>query len=427
MGATFAGILKELDPALHSNLQEIRERAFEDWIHLLKVDLGSHAGYIHLRNVERNADKMIPDGAKKAFGSGEIFILLTTILLHDVGRILVESHPRGTPPPPEARRCPLASGTACPEPDGVHHACMSRHLITTLWPTLGLPDEHMANYCGLLAFWHRLPAPPFNDPPCPQARGTSRSHCDISLDPYGSIRMPLLAAILRIADETENCWTRAVKRHWYDAFVKNDGDASKLKKAFRRGIEDVEFSHRAGCIVMHVPGYDVSDAGALESFLNEIGRTFDKTRQLVAHWGQQLAPAGVAYEFVFIESDGRLLSAPPGDDNRGGDSCLATVLETRNPREVPFLEVGSIERYLDAILRLVRGTRGYCRFPWGAIEGGIGEPLDGRKRWAIEWIGRVDERLRIVPHGDREPVEIVARLESENSVASLRAAITGER
>ena len=37
------------------------------------------------------------------------------------------------------------------------------------------------------------------------------------------------------------------------------------------------------------------------------------------------------------------------------------------------------------------------------------------------------ERLRIIPHGDHEPVEIVARLESEDSVANLRAAITGER
>ena len=223
---------------------------------------------------------MVPDSAKRAFGSGEIFILLTAILLHDVGRILVEPRPLGTPPPAD-ERCPLAPETKCQEHDGVHHACMSRHLITTLWPMLGLPDEHMANYCGLLAFWHRLAEPPFTDPLCTPAKGSSRAHWDISLDPYGSIRMPLLAAILRIADETENCWTRAVRQHWYDAFIKNDHDPDRLKKAFRRGIEDVEFSHRAGCIVMHVPGYDASDARAVKSFLHDLGRTFEKTRQLV--------------------------------------------------------------------------------------------------------------------------------------------------
>jgi HD superfamily phosphodiesterase len=85
---SFAGILRRKNPELHKCMEELRHRAEEEWLHLLKPDHGSHSGLIHLRNVERNTDKMVPAQMKEQFSDGEIFLLLASVLLHDIGRII---------------------------------------------------------------------------------------------------------------------------------------------------------------------------------------------------------------------------------------------------------------------------------------------------------------------------------------------------
>lgn len=250
----------------------MRRRALEEWVHYLTPDQGSHSGYVHLCGVERNADKMIPDAAKEQFSDGEIFLLLASILLHDVGRILPDIVRR---PPSECseqvkfpeckvweklvqgevKPCPVAAlcraaGGRQDEPGrtpaplaavycsvdgrkdkpGKTHACRSMRLITDHWPLFGLPDSHIAEHCARIAFWHQMAAPPGSGlDPCSSAVIYSDDFCDTSLEPYGHLRIPLLAAILRIADEAENSWTRALRQHWYNILTTAPVDAAGVR------------------------------------------------------------------------------------------------------------------------------------------------------------------------------------------------------
>jgi hypothetical protein len=54
MDLAFSDMLESRNAALFSRLEDIRRRAFDEWIHLVKPDQGSHSGYVHLRNVARN-------------------------------------------------------------------------------------------------------------------------------------------------------------------------------------------------------------------------------------------------------------------------------------------------------------------------------------------------------------------------------------
>src|SRR4030042_1998885 len=83
----FATILRERSPDYHRMLTDVRRIGFENWIHLLLPDKGSHTGLAHLQGVERNADKMVPDEIKAQFTPAEIFLLLTAVFLHDIGKI----------------------------------------------------------------------------------------------------------------------------------------------------------------------------------------------------------------------------------------------------------------------------------------------------------------------------------------------------
>jgi hypothetical protein len=412
----FAVLLRQRNSFLSQQLDEIRRRAFEEWIHLLKEDQGSHSGYVHLHNVERVADKMIPAAAKEQFSDGEIFLLLASILLHDLGRILAEKE--GVQP---CRLRGTSSGATinCEDEERhmvIHlkaeqktHACKTRWLIQEHWAIFGLPDEKLAHLCGMICFWHQLDEPPDKRKSrCLSAKDSARSFSDLSLEPYGLIRMPLLAAILRIADETEDCWTRAIREHWYKKM--EHADSAVLHKAFRRHITDVEFFPDAECVVLHVPAAGDADQ---DTAIALAGRA-NKIRQVLKTWGSCLAASGIRYRFVFVNQDGYPYDNIPDIGHEVGNVALhlerVFSKALRDPKlgllQPGILAPGSVEQYVKRLERLVLGTGGYKDFSWSAIEGAIGEPLTAEKQWVLQWIGRIHPALKILPHLGTDRVEI---------------------
>ncbi|HEY3416004.1 MAG TPA: hypothetical protein VGM23_03875, partial [Armatimonadota bacterium] len=87
-GKDFYHILLERDPGLASAFEAVKAKGMEDWVYLLTLEIGSHAGVPHLRNVERIANKIVPPQMKESFGDGEIFLLLCAIFLHDIGKTI---------------------------------------------------------------------------------------------------------------------------------------------------------------------------------------------------------------------------------------------------------------------------------------------------------------------------------------------------
>jgi hypothetical protein len=479
---TFDGLLQVQSPALHGCLEEMRRRAQDDWVHLLKPDHGSHSGLIHLRNVERCANKIVPEKLKADFSAGEVFLLLASCLLHDLGRIIPDRPRRevilkwaGTKGPDfgefswqkqrlkqetavaESLSAALAAAAAPALKGGMPvwegstecrlvetsaewcllepqartecrvgnrslgeqktHACRTKYLVDNYWTRFGLPDEQLAALCGVVCFCHQLDRPPARarDGCVGLAQSAARFE-DTSVDPYGRIRVPLLAAVLRLADETEDSWTRAIRQYWYEQFLRVGGTAD-LYKAFRRGVADVEFVPEVGCIIMHV---EPSGTGELDKTLVErLEKKVHDTRVALSGWRQTLGRYGIRYNQVYVQQKRRLslvpldpespptpladvLGLPVPDTRRASDSTPAES----EPLQAPLIDHHKVSAYCDKIRRLVSGTFGYGIYRWSAIEAAIGERLDEKAKWVIERIGDAEAETGLRIHSDRKSGDV---------------------
>jgi hypothetical protein len=407
-------VLASRNKNLAKRFLAIQALALTDWIPLLSQDHGSQAGLVHLINVGRNVEKMIPKDKKKKLNDGEIFLLLTAILFHDIGRISSTADPKR---PTVCQKHPLCKETACLtalkdprsvlkdprsalknlcselkdvrcEKRGWDHFRESEKLIKNHGEELGLPDTMAVQYCALLAYCHGLSQPPRekaqatfanlelpDGKKCPLTEKYKPEFRNTSIEPYGSVRIPLLAALLRIADETENHWTRAIHKRWKAYYEKNK---ENLYKDFRQFVEDVEFCHTGECIILHLE-IDKVPKEKIKKIVN-IARESDA---VLKKWGQELQPLGLNFRQVFFESEGRLwrfINKEYEDekelkDETRIDDIMANVMKD---------DSDIIRELVKSLKRLSNDTMGHHDFPWSAVEAEVGRPLTNRQRWLVE-------------------------------------------
>jgi hypothetical protein len=426
----FLGILKQKEPTLASQVKGVQQRGLQDWVHLLVPEMGSHAGIPHLRNVERIANRIIPDDLKDDFTTGEIFLLLSAIFLHDIGRAMLGDEKEPCKEKPEecavldhVKGCDNSDDhrtttPPCHKKQWSHHI-KGEEIIKIHGLALGLPDERVAQYCGLLTFCHGLRRPPTEEQPlfvregreCKKtvpARGSFRT---TSLAPYGIIRIPLLASILRIADETDNLWTRALRKFSHD--IQKDS-ARDMGKAFRRCIEDIEFCHDGQCLVVHIP--DMTDLNGesllTESAVESINNVRDSMSTVVTEWGKALSETGVRFKEVYIEYRDALYTT---FDPKGKAPPLGKAVVEENRK--------AVEKLLDAMIQLALGSYGYPRFTWRSLEAQVGRPLTNVDKWLVGRMGNSSPHLSVLITSEPQELEINV---DRREVEAIRREVVGE-
>jgi hypothetical protein len=393
-GKDFYSILENLDKDLASHMHEIREKGLDTWVPLLIPDVGSHAGYPHLRNVERIANRIIPDELKSTFSASEIFLLLSAIFLHDIGKTIPDTAFEEHKCSNDTQYCEVRDSKLrllCNKPQ-CEHFKMSQRIINEQGIALGLPDEKIAKYCALLAFCHGLREPPTKSQPryintknpaatCIEMWPESGDFRTTSLMPYGVLRIPLLASILRIADETDNSWMRALNDYWFTLHKTAHQD---IGKSFRRCIEDIEFNHDGQCLILHVPEMQIPEdiPSSPEDFENSINNVTHEISTTLNNWKQELTKIGVCFDDVFVEHNNRLykpfhLSANDIDD-------LTQVVGEKRGK--------TLKEILDAMIQLYRGSCGYPVFAWETLEAQVSRPLTKVDKWLASRIATASDR-----------------------------------
>jgi len=371
----FSDLLKEKDHTLHDCLVNIRKKGLEEWVPLLTFDAGSHSGYPHLLNVEQNANEMVPDYLKEEFSAGEIFLLLASIFLHDIGRIGERKKDENTGIPNEP-----------------HHE-KSHKIISKHWAELGLPDERIGKYCAIICKYHCI-----NDPY--EATFDIRRFYNTSLEPYGSLRIPLISAILRFSDEAENCWKRSLQNYLLMQ-IKEEG--TPLFKAVRRYIEDVEFCQQGQCIIFHVPadfffegnetnetntpGKPQSIGKEAATMLSTMNNMADKLKTVLqSNWNEILRIESIIYRDIFFEYHNQLSSCLQEKGNEIQTDKLAQIVTNNS------LECG-VKDLFEAMLRLFNGSLQHRSFTWNVFEAEIGHKLSERESWCISRMNTVDQKI----------------------------------
>lgn len=381
--------LRTQNAAMFEDLRRMEAIADHEWIPQMKSDGGSHSGWSHLRGVERNASKIVAAGRGAALSPGETFLLLAAILLHDVGRTIQKKDDL-TCPMRRPKRC-----RALAKHRSKIHACLSYKLICDHWYRLGLPNEHIARHCALLAYCHTLPSPDGKRDGCPGWQEHVSGLTVKSLEPYGSLRLPLLAAILRIADETENHWTRAVDAIWAAASL-DDLDKPEFGKAFRRGIEDVEFCASGRAVIYHI-----ADMGTVYPSI-ERGKSrrrtgpsiVSETEKVLKAWGTKMEDIGVKLSLCLVRSGDEFYRTYK-DRPDMVEPVLADDAFKVKDADAQVLDVFEVKRRLDALLL---GTLEYGKYSWATMETALEPPPGVDLKWLLPIVALVREGRQYEVH-----------------------------
>jgi hypothetical protein len=378
----FIDVLKDKDHNLYQRFDYIKQKGMREWIPMLEFDKGSHAGYPHLLNIERNINKLVPDHLKNKFTAGEIFLLLTIGYMHDIGRIIED-------------------------PDKKDHPKKSQEIITENWAELGLPDERFAHFCGLVAFYHGVKNP-FDK------KYDIRDYHMVSLEPYGMLKIPFLSAILRIADEAENYWTRSLQKYLHSR-IKEKG--VPLFKDFRRFIQDVEFCLKGECIILHLPDLifyqtkeqsnkinkecteEEMNQSESRSFIDQksLNNVREELKNVLEQWSPILSDQGICLNEVFFLYRNRLLDNLKFKNGELKPQKLQELFKdsTKIKEKCSITGKLSIQKLLDAMVELSLGTMGHDIFNLHILEAKVGQVFTYKEKWMVERMNFVTPELYI--------------------------------
>lgn len=203
-------------PELHDCLLRSWTIANNEWLPALSAQMNSYNSYPHLRNLEDHLDRMakdfeeLPDG-KPWLGLTplEIYVLLVSVLLHDIGRIT--------------------------NPD--KHGVESCETIKNKYAALGLPSTELAAIVGNICEYHE---PPKDKNKYGKLLDRLRT---VAIDPYGEIRQKEVACLLKLADHLDSAFVRVIPDYLLENFA-----AMEPVGAFRRVISGVSVDPRSRII-----------------------------------------------------------------------------------------------------------------------------------------------------------------------------------
>ena len=181
--------LKESQPELHECLLRSWKIAQDEWLPMIGAHLGSSNSYPHLRNVESHLDQIVAafqEHSAASFhqplGGLELYLLLASVLFHDIGRTQKTQH---------------------------SHGKASQEYLNKGFAHLGIPSRELALVIGKICVCH-----------CPpEGKGRRQALRELStttIEPFGRAREELLAALLTLADCMDAAYTRALPRYLAD-------------------------------------------------------------------------------------------------------------------------------------------------------------------------------------------------------------------
>lgn len=197
--------------------------------------MDSFNSYPHLRNIEAHIDqvmtdagRILPTARRVSLRPVEIYVLLASILFHDLGRAMEDKI--GTP-----------------------HPVLSVRGILSDYGMLGIPNVELARCIAAVSLAH--------DPP---PDWTSNMLYDVVIDPYGEVRQRLLSALLILGDHMDDATNRA--RPYYIEKPSGLDTKGLFRRAVRGVYADCEFHNVRVVLADMMPWRERQRHASLHSF-----------------------------------------------------------------------------------------------------------------------------------------------------------------
>jgi hypothetical protein len=217
--------LRQSSPKLYEALEKSWEVAWENWFPAITPQKDSFNSYPHIRNAEMYLNKFVQVYEAKTgkinglFSDLETYVILSSILLHDIGRSI---------------------------PSGFHWE-ESQKLIEEHWPLLGIPCYELAHSIGKICAAHDFRRPE-------QKAFNLDSLTTITVDPYGIIKEREMGALLILCDHLDTSVNRVIA----DFLMEKDRESVGAFRSKIRGV-DIDFNGGLIKIVLGEKWGDKSD------------------------------------------------------------------------------------------------------------------------------------------------------------------------
>lgn len=199
--------LQRLDNELYTIYLRSLEIAELKWLPNIKPRKDSYNSYPHIKGVMRHIDRLLYDSDENHFSlsGAELYVLLSAILLHDIGKGINEN--------------------------SSDHAYYSRKIIKAHWASLGLLTEKVAQIVADICRFHD----------CSSQSEMDKLYTEYYMDQFKRtepIRGRLLGALLLLGDHMDITFTRTVPE-----FLKGV-ESLDVVGNFRRRIADVRLDRQ---------------------------------------------------------------------------------------------------------------------------------------------------------------------------------------
>lgn len=205
--------LKGSIPRLYAAFEHSWEIAHEEWLPAVGPTKGSFNSYPHLRNLENYLERICADYEHMTGAGGipllspfEVYVMLSAILFHDIGRAITEPG----------------------------HGSKSSSILEEEYATLGIPSKSLAETIGKIVAFHDLPTKDCDE-------WLLNKLANVCISPYGEVRQRACAVLLRLIDELDAASTRVVPPY----VVKDD---VKVIGMIRRAVSAVQIDVGAGMV-----------------------------------------------------------------------------------------------------------------------------------------------------------------------------------
>ena len=206
--------LKEASPELYRSLENSWQVAYENWLPALASKSDSYNSYPHLRNLESYLQQIMQElekhsrSVKVIFSPLEWYVLLASILFHDIGMISAEKKS--------------------------DHAKKSAEIVEGHPEALGIPSREIATVISNICKSHGLKPDEF------KKEGSDLT--TLNIHPHGKVRQLEMASMLYLIDHMDGAFTRVVPN-----FIKETATLEPVG-AFRNEVKGVFFDYHAQMI-----------------------------------------------------------------------------------------------------------------------------------------------------------------------------------
>jgi KaiC/GvpD/RAD55 family RecA-like ATPase len=359
---------------------------------------GSLSGLSHIQGVLHEIENLMGSNPNLDLASVEIYILLTAILLHDIGKLKEEEAPR-------EKKSQAANNNSTPEETNnnskleeiIHNLCnklqlnenakkvfkdikkthpfISALIILENYAHFGIFDKELAQIIAVVALSH-----------CECFRKYLEKDegflADRYLARYGKIRVKWLAALLIIGDELDTSYHRAV----YSEFLPQKNNTDATKGEFRSNIGGCKIDLTGRCIVVYpvdelkkqIQEDPQSIRNDEKSLYYIFARDIVFKNKLIQEWSSELKQMNIALQACLVEVDGDLLKVIEKDMQYQ----FAPVVE-------PTISYFKVSRVIEAMFKLKYGVFKKKYFSWEMLQSEAGFETQAQLKLVVHRLSRL--------------------------------------